>query len=147
MAKPKRGEVWLVDMGYVAKVRPALVLSIPVEGDERAITTVVPHTTSVRGTKFEVQSNVRWLKPGAFDVQGIGTYPTVKLIQKLGDLPPDQISSIETCVRTLLGLVRQRIPATSNRFATYEYRRVVIEWNAGGTADSVIATRFGLAVW
>jgi len=24
MAKPKRGEVWLVDMGYAAKVRPAL---------------------------------------------------------------------------------------------------------------------------
>jgi len=30
MAKPKRGEVWLVDMGYAAKVRPALVLSGPV---------------------------------------------------------------------------------------------------------------------
>ena len=104
MAKPKRGEVWLVDMGYVAKVRPALVLSVPVGDDERVITTVVPHTTSVRGTQFEVQSNVRWLKPGAFDAQGIGTYPTVKLIQKLGDLPPDQLSSIESCVRTLLGL-------------------------------------------
>ena len=33
MAKPKRGEVWLVDMGYAAKVRPALVLSVPVIGD------------------------------------------------------------------------------------------------------------------
>jgi mRNA-degrading endonuclease toxin of MazEF toxin-antitoxin module len=29
MAKPKRGEVWLADMGYAAKVRPALVLSGP----------------------------------------------------------------------------------------------------------------------
>ena len=28
MAKPKRGEVWLVDMGYAAKVRPALVLAV-----------------------------------------------------------------------------------------------------------------------
>lgn len=105
MATPKRGDVWLVDMGYVAKVRPALVLSVPIEDDERVITTVVPHTTSVRGTRFEVQSNVPWLKPGAFDVQGIGTYPTVKLIQKLGDLPHEQLASIESCVRTLLGLV------------------------------------------
>lgn len=35
MAKPKRGDVWLVDMGYAAKVRPALVLSIPIDNDER----------------------------------------------------------------------------------------------------------------
>jgi len=42
MGNPKRGEVWLVEMGYAAKVRPALVLSIPIEDDERALTTVVP---------------------------------------------------------------------------------------------------------
>ena len=52
MTQPARGEVWLVDMGYVAKVRPALVLSVPVAEDERVLTTVVPHTTSVRGTRF-----------------------------------------------------------------------------------------------
>ena len=104
MAKPNRGEVWLVDMGYAAKVRPALVLSIAIEGDERVITTVVPHTTSVRGTRFEALSDVRWLKKGAFDAQGIGTYPTVKLIKKLGDLPADQFSSVEQCVRLLLNL-------------------------------------------
>ena len=44
MTKPKRGEVWLVDMGYAAKVRPALVLSIPLLDDERVLTTVGPHT-------------------------------------------------------------------------------------------------------
>jgi mRNA interferase MazF len=53
MSIPRRGEVWLVDMGYSAKVRPALVLSIGIEGEERVIITVVPHTTSVRGTRFE----------------------------------------------------------------------------------------------
>jgi mRNA interferase MazF len=42
MAMPKRGEVWLIDMGYAAKVRPALVLSGPVLDDERALTTVIP---------------------------------------------------------------------------------------------------------
>ncbi len=104
MATPKRGEVWLVDMGYAAKVRPALVLSIPIEGAERVITTVVPHTTSVRGTRFETNSNVRWLKNGVFDAQGIGTYPTVKLIRKLGDLPAEQLALVEQCVRQLLTL-------------------------------------------
>ncbi len=104
MVTAKRGEVWLVDMGYAAKVRPALVLSIPIEGDERVLTTVVPHTTSVRGTRFESPSDVRWLNQGAFDVQGIGTYPTVKLIRKLGDLPADQLAKVEQCVRLLLTL-------------------------------------------
>lgn len=104
MAKPKRGEVWLVDMGYTAKVRPALVMSVPIENDERVITTVVPHTTSIRGTRFEATSGVRWLKSGVFDAQGIGTYPTVKLIKKLGDLPEYQFPIAEHCVRLLLEL-------------------------------------------
>jgi len=37
MANPNRGEVWLVDLGYAAKVRPCLVLSIPVNDEDRAL--------------------------------------------------------------------------------------------------------------
>ena len=104
MAKPKRGEVWLVDMGYAAKVRPALVLSGPVLDYERALTTVIPHTTGVRGTRFEIRTNVEWLKNGAFDVQGIGTYPTVKLMRKLGDLSYELLGLVENRVVMLLAL-------------------------------------------
>ncbi len=104
MTIPSRGEVWLVDMGYTAKTRPALVVSIPIAGDERVITTVVPHTTSERGTRFEAKSNVRWLKAGVFDVQGIGTFPTVKLIKKLGDLPEEQFDVVASRIRLLLDL-------------------------------------------
>jgi len=100
MAKPKRGEVWLVDMGCAAKVRP--VLSGPVLDDERALTTVIPHTTSVRGTRFEIPTSVGWLKNNAFDVQGIGTYPTVKLMRKLGDLPQELLRLVESRVVMLL---------------------------------------------
>lgn len=54
-----RGEVWLVDLGMVAKVRPCLVLSIPADHDsDRVLVTVVPHTTSTRDSRFEVASNV-----------------------------------------------------------------------------------------
>ena len=104
MANPKRGEVWLVDMGYAAKARPALVLSGPVLNDERASTTVSPHTTSVRGTRFEIPTSVEWLKNGAFDVQGIGTYPTLKLMRKLGDLPAELLGLVESRVVMLLAL-------------------------------------------
>ena len=45
----KRGEVWLVDLGYAAKVRPCLVFSIETEDADRALTTVIAHTTSTFG--------------------------------------------------------------------------------------------------
>jgi hypothetical protein len=34
---PQRGEVWLVDLGLAAKVRPALMISIPAEDVDRAL--------------------------------------------------------------------------------------------------------------
>ena len=48
MSAPERGEVWLVDLGMAAKVRPALVLSMPATDVDRALVTLVPHTTSPR---------------------------------------------------------------------------------------------------
>ena len=49
----RRGEVWQVDLGLVAKVRPALILNIPFQDHERAVYTVVPHTMAVRGTRLK----------------------------------------------------------------------------------------------
>lgn len=69
MKAPRRGEVWLVDLGMAAKVRPALVLSQPAEDVDRALVTVVPHTTSVRHSRFEASVPVPFLRPGAFDAQ------------------------------------------------------------------------------
>ena len=66
-AAPERGEVWLVDLGMTAKVRPCLVLSIPVLDTERALATPVAHTTSERGTRFEVAIKVPFLRTGVFD--------------------------------------------------------------------------------
>jgi hypothetical protein len=50
----RRGEVWQVDLGMVAKVRPALIMSVPAGDDDRALVTVVPHTTSLRHSAFEI---------------------------------------------------------------------------------------------
>jgi mRNA interferase MazF len=49
-----RGEVWLFDLGMAEKVRPVLVISVAFDDIDRAIVTVVPHTTSLRGSKHEV---------------------------------------------------------------------------------------------
>lgn len=104
MPSPNRGEVWLVDLGYVAKVRPCFVLSIPANDEDRALATLVPHTTSLRNSRFEVRQKVRFLREGGFDAQGLVTIPHVKLIRKLGSLTPSQVAEIEDAVRLWLGL-------------------------------------------
>jgi mRNA interferase MazF len=52
MEPDRRGEVWIVDLGYTAKTRPAVVVSVPPLETERALVTLVPHTTNPRGTRF-----------------------------------------------------------------------------------------------
>jgi hypothetical protein len=69
MSRPDRGEVWLVDLGYVAKTRPCLVLSVPILDTDRALAKVIPHTTSPRETRFEVAVPQPFLRPGVFDGQ------------------------------------------------------------------------------
>jgi len=104
MPTPNRGEVWLVDLGMTAKVRPCLVVSIPVLDDERALTTVVAHTTSPRNTRFEVSIQTNFLRSGVFDIQNILTIPHAKLIRKLGDLTSSQLEQIDSTLRLWLGL-------------------------------------------
>ncbi|MBI3866646.1 MAG: type II toxin-antitoxin system PemK/MazF family toxin [Planctomycetia bacterium] len=104
MSTPKRGDVWLVDLGLVAKVRPCLVISIPAEDTDRALACLVPHTTSQRGTRFEVPSKSRFLKDGAFDVQNIITIPHAKLIRKLGACNAVEMTAIENTLKLWLGL-------------------------------------------
>jgi mRNA interferase MazF len=77
MARPERGDIWIVDLGFVAKVRPCLVLSVAPEDQDRALITLVPHTTSTRQSRFEVACNVRFLKSGAFDAQNLLTVSPV----------------------------------------------------------------------
>ncbi|MCI0491037.1 MAG: type II toxin-antitoxin system PemK/MazF family toxin [Blastocatellia bacterium] len=104
MSNPNRGEVWLVDLGMTAKIRPCLVVSIPALDQDRALATVLPRTTSARGSRFEVEIKTRFLRPGVFDVQNLTTIPHAKLIRKLGTLTTEQLASIEAVIRLWLDL-------------------------------------------
>jgi mRNA interferase MazF len=104
MDSPDRGEVWLVDLGYVAKVRPCLVISIPALDRDRALVTLLPHTTSPRGSRFEVKVQAPFLREGVFDVQNIVTIPHAKLLRKLGDLTSEQMVEVEDALLFWLGL-------------------------------------------
>lgn len=104
MPVPSRGDVWIVDLGMAGKVRPCLVLSVPAGPQDRALVTLVAHTTSARASNFEVAIPTRFLQAGAFDAQNILTVPHAKLVRRLGSLSPDQLALVEAVVRRWLGL-------------------------------------------
>lgn len=94
----------MVDLGYAAKVRPCVVISIPALDEDRALASLVPHTTSTRGSRFEISVRVRYLREGAFDAQNLVTIPHAKLIRRLGSLSSEQLAAVESRVRFWLGL-------------------------------------------
>ena len=98
-----RGEVWLFDCGMVEKVRPVLIFSVPFADSDRAVVSVVFHSTALRGSQFEVQVQVPFLKDGAFIAQSIATYPVVRAIRKMGALHATQLVKVEFAVFKWLG--------------------------------------------
>ena len=100
----QRGELWQVDLGYLGKVRPVLAVSVPLLDNERTLCIVVPHTTSLRGTRFEVVVPHPALSGGAFDVQQTAAVQAVKFIQRLGTLRADQMAVVERALAQVLGL-------------------------------------------
>jgi mRNA interferase MazF len=104
MPSANRGEVWQVDLGMAAKARPAVIVSIPFHDDERALYAIVPHTTALRGGRFEVAVSLRWLQPGAFDVQGLRNIPPSVLLRRLGALEPAQMEADLQTIKTWLGI-------------------------------------------
>ena len=93
-----------MDLGLVQKTRPALILSVDFLDHERAVVTYVPRTTSRRGTRFEVPHEARGFEPGAFDAQGLGSIPTVKLVSNLATADPATVRAVEGAVKAWLAL-------------------------------------------
>ena len=103
MPNARRGEVWQVDFGIAAKVRPALVLGCDVADEDRMLATVVYHTTSLRDSRYEVPLRVPGLEAGAFDAQSIYTIPVVKLLRRRAALTTAQLTQVEIKVKLWLG--------------------------------------------
>lgn len=104
MTIPRRGEVWLADCGVAAKIRPVPVISVAFKDSDRALVTVVPHTTTLVGSEYEVALPVRWLKPGAFNIQATFPLVTPRFIRQLGVLSQDPLRQIESALKRWLGL-------------------------------------------
>lgn len=104
MPSIRQGEIWMVDFGMTAKVRPALLLTGNPDINELDLVTVLLHTTSLRGNRWELSIPKPFLKPGAFHLQQIQTISTIKLERWLGVLSQDEMARVIDKLRDRLGL-------------------------------------------
>lgn len=103
---PKPGEVWLVDLGLVAKMRPVLVVSRYDPNPPRTLIVYVPVTTQNRKSLYEVElPKLTFLAQGSVvNVQGLGSIPRVRLERKLGELPEEVMLKIKQALLFALDL-------------------------------------------
>jgi mRNA interferase MazF len=104
MAKPAAGEVWQVDLGLAAKVRPCLVLSDYPRDDELALMLIVPHTTAIRGNRWEFPISKPFLKAGVFHLQQLQPVSLSKLVSRLGNLSAEEFRAIGKAIIQVLNL-------------------------------------------
>ena len=105
MKRTLPGEIWQVDFGLAAKVRPALILSDYPADDELALLVVIPHTTSVRGNRWELSIPKPFLKAGAFHLQQIQPIFLARFDAQFGVLTLDEFKRVKETLVHLLNLV------------------------------------------
>ena len=105
MPRANPGEVWIVDLGLAAKVRPGLVLSDYPNDDELSLVILIPHTTAVRNNRWELPIPKPFLKAGVFHLQQIQSVPIVRLQRKIGELTDDELQLLRANLANLLYLV------------------------------------------
>lgn len=94
----------MLDLGLAAKVRPACVISVELQEEDRVLIGIVPHTTQLRETRFEASVRVPWLKTGAFDAQGLRPVPPNVFQRRLGALNAAGIAEVESAVLRWIGI-------------------------------------------
>ena len=106
MMRPRPGEVWLADLGMVAKTRPVIVVSRYDEDPPRALVLYVPLTSQDRGSDYEVEMpKLPFLRlEGVANVQGIGSLSLTRLERRLGVLPQAVMEQIKDALRFALDL-------------------------------------------
>jgi len=102
----KRGDVVLADLGHTAKVRPAIVVSIPMADSQRNMAVLAPMTTEIRGGQCEVAfPKPRWLnEPSVINLLGIVGVDNAKILRVLGTFPADRMDAVDAGLARMLGL-------------------------------------------
>ena len=103
---PIPGELYLIDLGMVGKVRPAAVISREDPDAPRALSICAPLTTENRGSDYEVPlRKLKFLDRESWvNVQGLTSLGQEKLIRRLGRLTVPSMEQIKTALRFALDL-------------------------------------------
>jgi mRNA interferase MazF len=102
---PTNGDIVLVDLGMVAKVRPCLVLCANPDR-ERTVSLVAPLTTEIRGAESEVSfPKPPWLaKSCVVNLSGLGSVERQRLQRRLGRFPAEKLEEAKKVIARMFGL-------------------------------------------
>jgi len=103
---PVPGDLYLVDLGMVGKVRPAVVVSRGDHDSPRAIAICAPLTIQNRGSAYEVSlGTLKFLDRESWvNVQGLMGVGHEKLIRRLGRISSAQLDEVRIALRFALDL-------------------------------------------
>jgi mRNA interferase MazF len=106
MTSFSRGDLVIVDLGIVAKVRPCVVVSVHIPDQQRNMSVVVPMTTEVRGGAFEISfPKPAWLRQeSVVNLLGVAGVDNSKIERRIAAFAADRMLAIESGLRRLLGL-------------------------------------------
>jgi mRNA interferase MazF len=88
----------------VAKVRPCVLLTDYPADDELALITVLPHTTALRGNRWELAIPTPFLKPGAFHLQQVQSVSISRLERRIGVLTAEEWTTVQNRLADYLRL-------------------------------------------
>ena len=102
---PAKGDIVLVDLGMVAKVRPCLVLCANPDS-ERTVSLVAPLTTEIRGGESEISfPKPPWLaKPCVVNLSGLGSVERHRIQRRLGQFPAAKLKEVKNVLVRMFGL-------------------------------------------
>jgi len=102
---PANGDIVLVDLGMVAKVRPCLVLCGNPDS-ERTVSIVAPLTTEVRGGDSEISfPKPPWLaQPSVVNLSGLGSIERHRIQRRLGQFPPARFEAAKKVIARMFAL-------------------------------------------
>jgi mRNA interferase MazF len=102
----KPGEVYMVDLGYVGKVKPMLVVSRDDANPPRALSICVPITTAHRGSSYEVAlPKAAFLHQQSYaNTQGIIAIEHHDLSRRIGRFPSIVMDDVKKALRHAMDL-------------------------------------------
>ena len=103
---PKIGDVFIVDLGEAAKVRPIVIVSCEDDRAPGALAMAVPLSLENRGSKYEVaMPRVPWLRSqGIANVQVMASISWHQLTNYRGRFDRSVITKIQDAIRWALDL-------------------------------------------